>query len=70
MKPGPVTVTGRRFNSIRNNCGTDRVLGHIGGGLEYRFTPHIGLFGEAGYDIVNGASNNFVQINFGLRYAF
>lgn len=65
-----VTVTGRRFNSIRNNFGTDRVLGHIGGGLEYRFTPHIGLFGEAGYDIVNGASNNFVQINFGLRYAF
>jgi hypothetical protein len=65
-----VTVTGRRFNSIRNNFGTDRVLGHIGGGLEYRFTPHIGLFGEAGYDIVNGASNNFVQINLGLRYAF
>ena len=65
-----VTVTVRRFNSIRNNFGTDRVLGHIGGGLEYRFTPHIGLFGEAGYDIVNGASNNFVQINFGLRYAF
>jgi hypothetical protein len=32
-----------------------------------RFTPHIGLFGEAGYDVVNGAATNFVQINFGLR---
>jgi len=30
----------------------------------------IGLFGEAGYDLVNGASNNFIQANFGLRYAF
>src|SRR5271165_2884606 len=65
-----VTVTGRGVNRIRNNFGSDRVLGHIGGGLEYRFTPHIGLFGEVGYDFPNGASNNFVAINFGLRYAF
>jgi hypothetical protein len=65
-----VTFTGRRVSTLRQNFGSDRVLGHLGGGLEYRFTPHIGLFGEAGYDIVNGASNNFVQINFGLRYAF
>ena len=65
-----VTFTGRRVNSLRNNIGEDRVLGHFGGGLEYRFTPHIGLFGEAGYDLVNGASNNFIQTNFGLRYAF
>src|SRR5271166_4696212 len=65
-----VTVTGRGVNRIRNNFGSDRVLGHIGGGLEYRFTPNIGLFGEVGYDFPNGASNNFVQTNFGLRYAF
>jgi hypothetical protein len=61
-----VTFTGRRVNSLRNNIGADRMLGHFGGGLEYRFTPHIGLFGEAGYDLVNGASNNFIQTNFGL----
>lgn len=67
----PVTFTGRRLNNIRNNIGTDRVIANIGGGLEYRFTPHIGLFTEASYDIVNGASNNFWQWNFiGLRYAF
>jgi hypothetical protein len=65
-----VTVTGRRVSALRQNFGDDRVLGHFGGGLEYRFTPHIGIFGEAGYDLVNGASNNFVAINFGLRYAF
>jgi hypothetical protein len=43
-----VTFTGRRVSAIRQNFGTDRVLGHFGGGLEYRFTAHIGLFGEAG----------------------
>jgi hypothetical protein len=65
-----VTFTGRRANALRNNFGSDRVLGHVGGGLEYRFTPHIGIFGEAGYVFPNGASNNFLQTNFGLRFAF
>src|SRR5262245_18187825 len=66
-----VTLRGRVRNSIRNNIGTDRVLGRIGGGLEYRFTPNIGIFTEASYVIPNGASNNFVDWNFiGLRYAF
>jgi hypothetical protein len=37
-----VTFTSRRANKLRNNFGTDRVLGHIGGGVEYRFTPNIG----------------------------
>jgi hypothetical protein len=47
------------------------VLGRIGGGLEYRFTPNIGIFTEASYVIPDGASNNFVDWNFiGLRYAF
>jgi hypothetical protein len=47
------------------------VLGRVGGGLEYRFTPHIGIFTEAAYIMPDGASNNFVQWNFfGLRYAF
>ena len=45
-----------------------------GGGLEYRFNPHLGIFAEAGYDLIdhtNGRNgNNFVQTNFGLRWAF
>ena len=66
-----VTITGQRVNRVRNNIGTDRVLGRIGAGLEYRITPHIGIFTEASYVIPNGSSNNFVQFNFiGLRYAF
>jgi hypothetical protein len=63
-----------RFNSISRGV-QSRPLGHVGGGFEYRFTPHIGIFAEAGYDFVdhtNGrtGSNNFIQTNFGMRYAF
>jgi hypothetical protein len=65
-----VNVTGRSISRLRQHIGTDRVLGHVGGGLEYRFTPHIGIFGEVGYVFPNLSDNNFVQVNFGLRYAF
>jgi hypothetical protein len=61
-----------RFNSVSSST-QSRPLGNAGGGFEYRFTPHIGLFGEAGYNFIDHrgrASNNFIQTNFGLRFAF
>jgi hypothetical protein len=62
-----------RVNSIDRSV-QSRPLGTIGGGFEYRFTPHIGLFGEATYNFIDHihgkADNNFIQTNFGLRYAF
>lgn len=61
------------YNGARSNGTlrtTNKVLGDAGGGLEYRFTPHIGLFGEATYNIVDGPKNNFLQANWGVRYAF
>jgi len=66
-----VTVTGQRLRSRITNISADRALGRIGGGLEWRFTPHIGIFTEASYNFPNLSNNNFVQWNFiGLRYAF
>jgi hypothetical protein len=65
-----VTATGRGISRLRQRLGTDRVLGHVGGGLEYRFTCNIGIFGEIGYVFPNLSDNNFIQVNFGLRYAF
>ena len=66
-----------RFNNASTNVSNNRGVGNVGGGLEYRVTPHIGLFGEAGYNWVGGGNHNFnssvknfVQVNFGLRYAF
>jgi hypothetical protein len=58
-------------SSRTENWRTDsRVLGNAGGGLEYRLTPHVGIFGEAGYNFIDGANNNAVQVNWGARFAF
>lgn len=46
------------------------VLGDVGGGLEYRFAPHIGIFTDARYNFVNGPRNDFMLTRFGVRYAF
>lgn len=48
----------------------DDVLGDVGGGLEYRFTPHIGLFTDTRYNFVNGPRNDYMLTRFGIRYAF
>jgi hypothetical protein len=73
----PFPGVNNRFNNASANVTNNRGLGHVGGGLEYRFTPHIGIFGEASYNWVEGGNHNFnssvkdfVQTNFGLRYAF
>ena len=67
----PVTFRGRAISRLQEDFpGGSQVLGHVGAGLEYRFTPHIGIFGEVGYDFPNLSNNNFIQTNFGLRFAF
>jgi len=73
----PDATVNRRFNNASSNVEGNRFLGNIGGGLEYRFTPHIGVFGEAGYNWVGGGQHSFnssvkdfIQVNFGLRFAF
>ncbi len=48
----------------------DEVLGDAGAGLEYRFTPHIGVFSDFRYQFVNESKNNFMTTRFGLRFAF
>jgi hypothetical protein len=40
------------------------------GDSSIRFTPHIGVFSEATWNVVDGPKNNFLQVNFGARFAF
>ena len=63
-----VTFGNQRRLSRRNT--DDEVLGDFGGGLEYRFTPHIGIFSDVRFNLVDGPKNNFLSTRFGLRYAF
>ena len=68
----PFPEVNAQLRGIRRGL-KDRVLGVAGGGFEYRFTPHIALFGEAAYNFVDhrgSLDTNFIQANFGLRYAF
>jgi Outer membrane protein beta-barrel domain len=56
--------------SVSHSGHKDEVLGDTGGGLEYRFTPHIGLFTDARYNFVNGTRNDFMLSRVGVRFAF
>jgi Outer membrane protein beta-barrel domain len=58
------------FNSVHHRGSDDELLGDAGGGLEYRFTPHIGLFTDARYNFVDGPRNDFMLTRIGLRFAF
>jgi hypothetical protein len=62
-------VGGLFVHTSESNLRSD-FLGNFGAGLEYRFSPHIGLFSDAGYEIVDGPKNDFMQVSFGLKYAF
>jgi Outer membrane protein beta-barrel domain len=64
-----VATFGNAHRLNRSNT-EDEVLGDFGGGLEYRFTPHIGLFSDVRFNLVDGPKNNFLSTRFGLRYAF
>ncbi len=53
--------------------GRPTVEGHAGGGIEYRFTPNIGIFTDARYEWVDGSRNNIPQfgsMRLGLNFVF
>jgi len=47
-----ITTGGANFHHSGSG---NEVLGDAGVGLEYRFTPHLGLFSDARYNFVNGS---------------
>ena len=44
--------------------------GHVGAGLEYRFTPHIGLFSDGRYVYSSVEPKGGALVRTGLRFAF
>ena len=64
---GYVGAPGSRPNKLAGQG-----FGHVGGGLEYRFTENIGVFSDARYlySGVNGLNNNQLMWRYGLRFAF
>jgi opacity protein-like surface antigen len=54
-----------------DNDNDDAVLaGEIGGGLEFRFTRHMGIMADFSWHFLEGPDNNFGMARSGLTFAF
>ena len=49
---------------------TTEAIGQVGGGLEIRFTPHIGWVSDFSWNFVDGPQNNFGMVRTGVNFAF
>ena len=47
-----------------------KAVGQFGGGIEVRFTPHIGWISDFSWNVVDGTSNNFGMARTGVNFAF
>jgi hypothetical protein len=47
-----------------------RAIGQVGGGVEVRFTPHIGWISDFSWNFVDGPNNNFGMARTGVNFAF
>jgi hypothetical protein len=54
---------------VRDN-GKTRAMGQFGGGLEIRFTRHIGWMSDFSWNIVDGGNSDFGMVRTGLNFAF
>ena len=45
-------------------------IGQVGGGIEIRFTPHIGWISDFSWNFVDGPNNNFGMARTGVNFAF
>jgi hypothetical protein len=46
------------------------LIGQFGGGLEFRFTPHIGWMSDFSWNVIDGPQNNFGMVRSGINFAF
>jgi hypothetical protein len=46
------------------------LMGQFGGGIEYRFTRHIGWTNDFNWNVVSGAHNDFGMFRTGINFAF
>ena len=61
----PLGIVRREFDESES-----RALGQVGGGLEIRFTPNVGVLSDFSWNIVSGANNNFGMARTGINFAF
>ena len=65
LVPGP----GGTFVTDHSD-GEGKLMGQAGGGIEVRFTRHIGWINDFSWNIVDGPKNNFGMVRSGINFAF
>jgi len=58
------------FIDTHHSGSQTELLGQFGGGLEFRFTRHIGWISDFSWNVINGAHNDFGMVRTGLNFAF
>jgi hypothetical protein len=53
-----------------NDSSETRAIGQFGGGIEVRFTPHIGWISDFSWNVIDGPENNFGMVRTGINFAF
>jgi hypothetical protein len=62
-------IEGGTITTSTSNRQTEGI-GQFGGGLEVRFTRHIGWLNDFSWNVVNGPHNNFGMARSGLNFSF
>ena len=57
------------FDTIHEDS-ESKVLGQFGGGLEVRFTRHLGWINDFSWNVIDGPKNNFGMVRTGINFAF
>ena len=56
--------------TTRQTSATTEWVGQVGGGVELRLTPYVGVTTDFSWNVVDGRDNNFGMIRSGLHLAF
>jgi len=66
-----IVATGTPGVFATDHQGTQsKIMGQFGGGVEVRFTRHIGWINDFSWNVVDGSHNNFGMVRSGLNFAF
>ena len=55
---------------VQRYVGRSGILADVGGGIEYRFNPNLGIFADARYNFAENSRNDFITTRLGIGYAF
>jgi high affinity Mn2+ porin len=54
---------------VRRHVGRSGTIADVGGGIEFRVSPNLGIFADAGYNFAQNFPNDFITARVGIRYA-